>query len=65
MADPAFWSTEDLRVLSNMIVTSMVGTAEAILTSRPQAEQAIAEQARTQLRMLLVGALRWRSSGLR
>ncbi len=63
VTDPANWSTEDLRVLSNLIVTSMVGTAEAILTSRPKAEEAIAEQARTQLRMLLVGALRWRSSG--
>jgi AcrR family transcriptional regulator len=64
LTDPAFWSPEDLRVLSNMIVTSMVGTAEAILTSRPEAEGAIAEQARTQLRMLLVGALHWRSTGL-
>ena len=64
LTDPAYWSTEDLRVLSNMIVTSMVGTAEAILTARPEAEPVIAEQARTQLRMLLVGALRWRSSGL-
>ncbi len=64
LTDPAFWSTEDLRVLSNLIVTSMVGNAEAILASRPEAEQTIAEQARTQLRMLLVGALRWRSGGL-
>ena len=63
LTDPDYWSTEDLRVLSNMIVTSMVGTAEAILTSRPQAERTILEQARTQLRMLLVGALHWRSSG--
>ena len=62
--DPAFWSTEDIRVLSNMIETSMVGTAEAILTSRPEAEESIAQQARTQLRMLLVGALRWRSHDL-
>ena len=59
----ARWSGEDLRVLSNLIVTSMVGTAEAILTSRPEAEQTILEQARTQLRMLLVGALHWRSDG--
>jgi hypothetical protein len=63
LTDPAHWSTEDLRVLSNLIVTSMVGTAEAILTSRPEAEQTILEQARTQLRMLLVGALHWRSGG--
>jgi hypothetical protein len=64
LTDPAYWSTEDLRVLSNLIVTSMVGTAEAILSARPEAEAAIVEQARTQLRMLLVGALHWRSAGL-
>ena len=50
-------------MLSNLIVTSMVGTAEAILTSRSEAERTILEQARTQLRMLLVGALHWRSDG--
>ena len=64
LTDPAYWTTEDLRVLSNMIVTSMVGTAEAILSARPETEQAVTDQSRTQLRMLLVGALRWRSSGL-
>ncbi len=62
LTDPDFWSTEDLQVLSNLIVTSMVGTAEAMVNARPGQEQAIAEQARTQLRMLLVGALHWRSS---
>jgi AcrR family transcriptional regulator len=57
------WSSEDLRVLSNLIVTAMVATAEAILgaAGRPGAEKEIVEQARTQLRMVLVGALNWRS----
>src|SRR3954454_23231079 len=57
------WSAEDLRVLSNLIVTAMVATAEAILgaAGRPDAEMALVEQARTQLRMVLVGALSWRS----
>jgi AcrR family transcriptional regulator len=57
------WSTEDLRVLSNLIVTALVATAEAILSApaRPDAEKAIVEAARTQLRMVLVGALNWRS----
>jgi AcrR family transcriptional regulator len=62
LTDPEFWSQEDLRVLSNMIVTSMVGTAEAVLSARPDQEQVLVEQARTQLRMLLVGALHWRSA---
>ncbi len=63
LTDPASWSTEDLRVLSNLIVTAMVGTAEAMLTARPGADRVIADQARAQLRMLLVGALNWRSRG--
>jgi AcrR family transcriptional regulator len=64
LTDPAYWTTEDLGVLSNMIVTSMVGITETIISARPEAQRAIAEQARSQLRMLLVGALHWRSSDL-
>jgi len=57
------WSAEDLRVLSNLIVTAMVATAEQIMVAsgRPGAEKQIVESARTQLRMVLVGALNWRS----
>jgi AcrR family transcriptional regulator len=59
----ARWSGEDLRVLSNLIVTALVATAEAILSApaHPDAEKVIVETARTQLRMVLVGALNWRS----
>ena len=57
------WSTDDLRRLSNLIVMAMVATAEAILSvpERPDAEKQIVETARTQLRMVLVGALNWQS----
>lgn len=55
------WSPEDLRVLANLIVTSVVATAEQIIGARPDAEAAIVGRARTQLRMVLVGALNWRS----
>ncbi|MCW2798072.1 TetR family transcriptional regulator [Nocardioides sp.] len=57
------WSADDLRVLSNLIVMAMVATAEAILSAprRPDAEKQIVETARTQLRMVLIGALNWRS----
>jgi AcrR family transcriptional regulator len=61
LTDPQHWSSEDLRVLSNMIVTLMVGATESIVNSRPGSRPAILETARTQLRMLLVGALRWSS----
>jgi AcrR family transcriptional regulator len=57
------WSAEDLRVLSNLIVTAMVATAEQIMgaAGRAGAEKQIVDNARTQLRMVLVGALNWRS----
>ncbi len=61
LTDAERWSPEDLHVLSNLIVTAMVGTTEGIVSARPGQVDAIVEQARTQLRMLLVGALNWRS----
>jgi AcrR family transcriptional regulator len=59
----AAWSSDDLTVLSNLIVTAMVATAEDILVAhgRPDAEKSVAERARTQLRMVLIGALGWKS----
>jgi len=58
------WSSEDLRIFSALIVGSMVGTAEAILSAgRPEQERQVAATARTQLRMLLIGAAQWRSEG--
>lgn len=57
------WSGEDLRILSNLIVTAMVHTAESLISSagRPEAERRLTETARTQLRMVIIGALHWRS----
>ncbi|NYD41221.1 TetR family transcriptional regulator [Nocardioides panaciterrulae] len=56
------WSAADLRILSNLIVTAMVATAEAILNATdPAEEQRVVGTARTQLRMVLIGALNWRS----
>ena len=57
------WSSEDLRVLSNLIVTAMVATAESIIEAggRASAEKQVAETARAQLRMVIIGALNWRS----
>ena len=60
---PDRWAVEDLRVLSNLIVGAMVSTAEQLLSSgaRTEAEKEITETARTQLRMVLIGALNWES----
>ncbi|TNM47188.1 TetR family transcriptional regulator [Nocardioides albidus] len=59
----ATWSEQDLQVLSELIVGAMVTTAERLLgtpTGSP-AEQRVADTARIQLRMMLVGASNWRS----
>ena len=55
------WSADDLRILSNLIVTAMVATAEALIVADVGAGDQILDTARTQLRMVLVGALNWRS----
>src|SRR5262245_50796018 len=47
----AGWTPDDLRVLSNLIVTAMVATAEELVVAagRPGAEKQLVETARTQL----------------
>lgn len=61
------WSKEDLRTVSQLIVTTMVATAEDLIHAGGDeaAEQHVADIARTQLRMILVGALNWRSPEVR
>lgn len=57
------WSSEDLATVSNLIVTAMVATAESILNAADDAEELrLVQVARTQLRMVLIGALNWRSA---
>ncbi|MCL8024802.1 TetR family transcriptional regulator [Nocardioides bruguierae] len=57
------WSGEDLRILADLFVTTMTATAESLLRAegRPAARTAVVQTARTQLRMILVGAFHWRS----
>ena len=50
--------------MANLIVTAMVSTAEAIISApprRPDVEREIVRTAVQQLRMIVVGALNWRS----
>ncbi|MBZ5734277.1 TetR family transcriptional regulator [Nocardioides sp. TRM66260-LWL] len=58
------WSSEDFRNISNLIVTSMVATAEALIAAGDdvEAREQICAAARTQLRMVIVGALHWRAN---
>ncbi len=57
------WTTEDLRILSNLFVTALVATAVAVLHAQdePEEQERLIGSARTQLRMVLVGALGWNS----
>jgi len=56
------WSTDDLRVLAALLVSTMVATAEALLSAaRPEAERRVVATARTQLRMVIVGVAHWTS----
>lgn len=55
------WSAEDLQVLSRLIVVAMIAVAEEILESPEREREAIRARARTQLLMLIIGALNWRS----
>ena len=56
------WSSEDLNILANLMVTAMVSTAEDLVFSEHQATRdEIKRRAERQLRMVVVGALQWRS----
>lgn len=57
------WSSEDLRMLSDLIVNAMVSTVELILAAPaddPDEEQHIVRTANKQLRLIVVGISGWR-----
>lgn len=55
------WSAEDLQVLAHLIVVAMVAVAEEMLESPERERDAINARARTQLLLLIIGAVNWRS----
>ena len=54
------YSSADIALLADLIVSFVVTMAERLVDD-PDSEARTLDQARTQLRMLLVGALNWRS----
>lgn len=57
------WSSSDLAILANLLVNAMLIRAEELSRATSAAEtRRIADTARRQLHMVLVGALRWDSS---
>lgn len=61
LTDARTWSAADLHAISSLIVMLMVAAAEELLAARPEQEAAVVEATRTRLRMVLIGALHWRS----
>ena len=59
----AQYSDDDIALLADLVVSFVVTVAER-LVEQPDAEERVLAEARTQLRMLLVGALNWRSRRL-
>ncbi|MFT4288814.1 TetR family transcriptional regulator [Nocardioides sp.] len=56
------WHGDDLRTFAALLVAVMIGHAESLATATTARERdEIAEEARRQLRMTLVGAAHWRS----
>lgn len=54
------WSAQDLQMLSDLIVNAMVSTAELMLTVEPEDEPRVVDDARRQLRLIVVGISGWR-----
>lgn len=58
----ASWSSEDLRISANLIVTALVAAVERLVWAGDTVEEhAILAAADRQLRMLSIGAVNWRS----
>jgi AcrR family transcriptional regulator len=58
----ARWDHDDVRMLTDLIVDHMVGTAAAILDvppGQPAAERRVIDAARRQLRLIVVGGRHW------
>lgn len=58
------WTSEDLRMMAELIVTAMLGTALDLLAVRlpdPEADAEIVRTGRKRLRLIVLGAVGWRS----
>jgi hypothetical protein len=51
--------TDSLELVSGLIVTVMVATAERLLDAPPGAVDAIRKRTEDQMRIIVLGALRW------
>lgn len=56
------WSTEDLHMLADLVVSAMLATTVELLESRPGADADIAAVAERKLRLIFLGVPQWRSN---
>jgi AcrR family transcriptional regulator len=56
------WTTEDRRLLAELIVEFMVNVAAEMVDTEPSRHAAVARRAERQLRLVIVGAAGWRST---
>ena len=55
------WSTDDLHMLADLIVTVMLATIVELLEARPGQDQEITSLAEKRLRLILLGVPQWKS----
>lgn len=55
------WSTDDLHMLADLIVTVMLATIVELLEARPGQDQEIMSLAEKRLRLILLGVPQWKS----
>lgn len=56
------WSTEDLRMLADVIVSAMLASVLELLEARPGTDEEIVAAAERKLRLIFIGVPHWRSS---
>jgi hypothetical protein len=62
------WTTEDLQMLSGLLVNTMIATVGAMIdapVAAPEAEAEIAQMAEKQLRLIILAVPSWRSERAR
>ncbi len=56
------WSREDRQMFAQLLVDTVVGAASALIDASAEEEERIARRVERQLRLIVIGVERWRSS---
>ncbi|MBW1832032.1 MAG: hypothetical protein JRG93_05360 [Deltaproteobacteria bacterium] len=61
--DVGDWSSEDRRMMADLIVGTMVSASAELLEAHGEAREEVTERATEQLRLIALGASMWRKQG--